>query len=136
MKHKPLFDILISRNEVAVARGYVAKTSTISILAGLVCLITLIAISPSTIGPIGVTLWFLMLLAALSSFAALVSYLVAKTASKNQASKPAAWRRGFFIGGYITILLALSSLQQLNFRDAILLALLLVLAEFYMVMRK
>lgn len=119
-----------------MAKGYVAKTSTISILAGTVCILAMVAVSPSTIGPIGVTLWFLMLLAALSSFAALVSYLVANTASKNQASKPAAWRRGFFIGGYITILLALSSLQQLNFRDAVLLALLLMLAEFYMVMRK
>lgn len=119
-----------------MAKGYVAKTSTISIIAGLVCLITLVSFSPSTIGPIGVTLWFLMLLAALSSLAALVSYLVANTASKNQASNTTAWRRGFFIGGYLTILLALSSLQQLNFRDAILLALLLVLTEFYMVMRK
>lgn len=119
-----------------MARGYVAKTSTISIVAGAVCLLALVATNPASIGPIGVTLWFLVLLAALSSFAALICFLVANAFTQKQASKPAAWRRGFFIGGYITVLLALSSLQQLNLRDGILLALLLVLAEFYMVMRK
>lgn len=117
-------------------KGYVAKTSTIALAAGAVCFLALIATNPSSVGPIGVTIWFLLLFAALSSLAALVSYLVANSITKNEASKSAAWRRGFFIGGYITILLALSSLQQLNLRDGILLALLLLLAEFYMVMRK
>jgi hypothetical protein len=98
----------------------------------------MLATTPLKIGPTGVTLWFICLLTALSCWSGLVAFLIERRLQPSLSSPRRianAWRRGLFIGGYLTALIALSSLQQLNARDAILFAILLLLIEFYMVMR-
>jgi hypothetical protein len=114
----------------------------VSALAGVVGLslaaVAMLAVAPSMLGPLGVTLWFVLLLGGLAGIFIAASYMLGgklqpKSGIKQQ--KQAAMRRGLLLGGYATIVLGLSSLQQLNLRDALLLLLLLLLAEFYVVAR-
>jgi hypothetical protein len=90
--------------------------------------------NPETIGPVGVTLWFVVLFTCLASIASLLLY-TAKTFLHVHAAAPNrfrySWRQGLLIGGWITGLLALSTLRQLGALDAILLALLLLIVEGY-----
>lgn len=116
--------------------GHIPKASSITAGAAAICLLVALIASPTAIGPIGVTGWFLVLLVGLASAWSLVFYLLARFATKSAPDSRAAWRRGLFVGGYITVLLALSSLQQLNVRDALLLGLLLGLIEFYLVLKR
>ncbi len=100
-------------------------------LAVLAMLVT----TPFSLGPLGVTGWFLLILIGFTGVGALIAYVLAKRFSRSN-TKPAvlavaASRRGILIGGYITIIVALSSLRQLNLRDVVLLVLLLGLIEFY-----
>ena len=90
--------------------------------------------SPQAIGPLGVTVWFVVFFLALASVATLILYTVktflhlhATSASRLRYS----WRQGLLIGGWASGMLALSSLRQLGVLDAILLALLLVIVEVY-----
>jgi hypothetical protein len=96
------------------------------------------ATNPVGIGPLGVTAWFIAVLAGISCLVAAVAYLAEghfrdRVVARQQITN--SWRRGLFVGGYLTTILALTSLKQFNVRDAILLALLLILAEFYVVAR-
>ena len=113
--------------------------STLVGAAGLgLAFVIMLALTPQALGPLGVTAWFLLLLAGLTGLLILAAYaagvkLQPKRTSRQQVTD--AVRRGLFVGGYSTIIFALSSLQQLNLRDGLLLLLLVVLAEFYMVAR-
>jgi hypothetical protein len=121
-----------------VARGYIGTAVVGGSAATALCVLVVIATTPLAIGPTGVTLWFLSLIIALSCWVSLISFGLEKRLSekvKNKELVRNAWRRGLFAGGYITVLLALSSLKQLNVRDAVLFSLLILLIEFYMVMR-
>ena len=94
--------------------------------------------TPLALGPVGVTGWFILLGSGLSAAVALAAYTLGQKFQPKQTSRKAvtvAIRRGSFIGGYITVNLSLSSLQQLNMRNILLLFLLLVLTEFYLVAR-
>ena len=121
-----------------MARGYVGTAVIGGGVASALCLLMVVATTPLGIGPTGVTLWFLSLMVALTCWLSLASYMIEGRLRPNTqpaAKKRNAWRRGIFLGGYITMLLALSSLKQLNARDAILFLLLILLVEFYLVMR-
>lgn len=96
-------------------------------------LFAMLATNPAQIGPYGVTLWFLVLLTGLACLSTLGFYWLAGKLNKKPGGLkfyPAA-RRGMLFSGWITILIGLSSLQQLSWRDVFLTALLLGLAEFY-----
>lgn len=105
-----------------------------SLVAGVALIVSLFATNPLAIGPIGVTLWFILLLSGLSAILALALY-GAKTflhvhttgASRLRYS----WRQGMLGAWWVTGVLALSSLHQFNLRDAILLGLLLAIIEVY-----
>lgn len=101
-------------------------------MAGLVA--SLIVTNPLRLGPLGVTLWFVVLYLALSALVTLGLYAVkaflhlhATDAGRLRYSR----RQGLLIAGWLTGMLALSSLHQLGLLDAILLALLLVIVEVY-----
>jgi hypothetical protein len=102
--------------------------------SGVVLLLSLVVTSPAKIGPIGVTLWFVLLLLNLSGLLtlglyALKSFLRVHTAGSERLRYSS--RQGLLLAGWVTSVLALSSLRQFNLRDAILLGLLLAIVELY-----
>lgn len=100
--------------------------------AGLV--LSLVATNPLALGPLGVTLWFIVLFLSLSSTATLFFYAV-KTYLRLHPTGAGrlrySWRQGLLAGGWLAGMLSLSSLHQLGLLDGILLALLLVIVEVY-----
>ena len=96
--------------------------------------ISLMYTNPVAIGPIGVTVWFVVFFAAMAAWFSLAFYL-AKSFMHVHATGVArlrySWRQGLLLSGWGTGLLALSSLRQLGLLDAILLGLLLVIVEIY-----
>ncbi len=95
---------------------------------------SLVVTNPLAIGPIGVTLWFLLLFSDLAALLAVVLYGVKAYFHVHGSAAPRlrySWRQGLLLGGYITGLLALSSLDQFSWRDALLLGLVVVIAEVY-----
>ncbi len=121
-----------------VSKSFAGISGPIAAVAlGLVAL-AIASTNPLALGPIGVTAWFALLGLGLISAFSLVAYLVGLKLQPKQSTRGAtlaALRRGSFVGGYITVILAFSSLQQLNLRNSLLLLLLLVLTEFYLVAR-
>lgn len=122
-----------------MAKGYVGLVGVSALAASVVALFAMAAFSPEALGPFGVTVWFLAVFVALSGWSALAAYRIERRLAPDHRSDKLliwnSWRRGVMAGGFISVLLALSSLQQLNARDAILLALLILLVEFYTVAR-
>ena len=100
--------------------------------AGLI--VSVMLSNPLAIGPAGVTMWFLILFLASAALVTLALY-GAKTYLHLHGTGVArlrySWRQGLLVGGWLTGLLALSSLRQLGLWDAILLGLLLVIVEIY-----
>jgi hypothetical protein len=118
--------------------GYVRTTGMTAAVAAVILALLVVATTPLTLGPLGVTAWFLVALVGISSLVALVAYglsLRFHSSLKHGQQVANSWRRGVLVGGYLTIVLALSSLKQLNIRDLILLLILLILVEFYSVAR-
>jgi hypothetical protein len=105
-----------------------------SLVATAGVVLSLFLTNPLQLGPLGVTLWFVVLFWDLAALAALILYAT-KTFLHVHAAAPSrlrySWRQGLLAGGWITGLLALSSLHQLGLLDAILLALLLGIVEVY-----
>jgi hypothetical protein len=119
-----------------VARGYIGAVSVVGGVVTAVCLAAMAVTTPLAIGPVGVTVWFLGVLVALSCWLSLAAYVLGRKLQPNVAGAAQiahAARRGVLLGGFITFIVALSSLKQFSLRDALLLALLLILVEFYMV---
>lgn len=105
---------------------------------GVALIASLLITNPVAIGPVGVTLWFVVLLTEAAVAATLALYgiktylhLHATQANRLRYS----WRQGWLIGGWAAGLLALNSLQQLGIKDAILLGLLLSIVEVYVRLR-
>jgi hypothetical protein len=94
--------------------------------------------NPLALGPLGVTLWFVVMFWSVAAVATLVLYF-AKTFLHVHATGLMrlrySWRQGLLIGGWVTGVLALSSLHQLGTLDGILLALLLGIIEVYVRLR-
>lgn len=117
----------------------VSRASAALICVGLVTalLLSMLITNPTRLGPTGVTLWFVGLWAVLASCLAYIKYELlmrfGKESTKLNRHKMAvsSLRHGALIGGGLTVLLALSSLQQLDVRDIGLVAALLVLIEFF-----
>jgi hypothetical protein len=105
-------------------------------LSGLV--LSLLLTNPQSVGPAGVTLWFVVLFLSLAAITALALY-TAKTFLHLHTTGVSrlrySWRQGLLIGGCVAGMVALSSLRQLSALDAILLGLLLVIVEVYVRLR-
>jgi hypothetical protein len=106
-----------------------------TLIASVVVVATLFITNPASIGPVGVTLWFLALLAALTGGLSLVLFwfkrLVRSHHTESRQLQVAA-RQATLIALGLVIFLALSSLRQLSLGDVVLVALLLGLSEFYL----
>lgn len=102
-----------------------------------VLLASMIITNPSNLGPTGVTLWFLGFWGVVSANLAFLKYELMMRFGKETTklskhrTMMVALRHGALVGAGLTVLLALSSLQQLDGRDVGLVAVLLVLIEFY-----
>jgi hypothetical protein len=94
--------------------------------------------SPAKLGPFGVTFWFVLLFTALSGVLAgliyLVKHLLGPTEQPTRRLQNSL-RQAALVGGWLTIILALSSLKQLNPRDVLLSLLMIVLIEIYFNLR-
>lgn len=105
---------------------------TLTSVSGLV--LSVLFTNPIAIGPVGVTVWFLVFLLSLASLLALALYFTkaylhvhATGVSRLRYS----WRQGLLLSGWATGMLALGSLRQLGVLDGILLGLLLLIVEVY-----
>ncbi len=97
--------------------------------------ITIISTNPTKVGPAGVTFWFIDLLLMLASLVTLALFSWRMRKAKNRDNKlkilQTSFRTGFLLGFCATLLLALSSLRSLSWRDIILFLLTIVLIEIY-----
>lgn len=120
--------------EYVTSLGYLSLLVIWSLISSVVVVLSLLVTNPLTIGPIGVTIWFIILLSMLFSLSTVLLYFI-KTylhIHDNPSNRLRySVRQGMLIGGWLAALLALSSLDQLGLRDAILLGLLLVIVELY-----
>ena len=91
--------------------------------------------TPATLKPVGVTIWFIGLMIALSTGLALLLDLVKRLFGpkkpQGRAFSPSL-RQGIILGVWLTILLALSSLRQLSLRDVLLTGLIIIIIELYL----
>ena len=121
-----------------LTKSYLGGITLSAAGATALAILLMAAATPATIGPLGVTAWFLLAFIAISSIFALAAYLIGLKVQPKRASDlrvKESLRRGVMVGGSITVILGLSSLRQLNLRDVLLLLLLLALVEFYLVAR-
>jgi hypothetical protein len=118
---------------VSVA-GRLSLLITWSFAATTGLVLSLFLTNPLQLGPLGVTIWFVVVFWDLAAIVAVALYW-AKTFLRLHGASPSrlrySWRQGLLVGGWITGMLALSSLHQLGLLDAILLALLLGIVEVY-----
>ena len=99
-----------------------------------VLVVALVATNPAVIGPVGVTLWFVLLLGVLTASLTLMLYGLKSyfnVHGSRQARLRYSLRQGLLIGGWATGQLALASLGQLGWRDVILLGLTAIIIELY-----
>jgi hypothetical protein len=101
----------------------------------------LFALNPSRLGPGGVTFWFLNMFVLMTSFLTLLIYNLLRNRPKYIESRTACFysslRSGFILGMSLTVLLALSSLRSLSWRDFILfVAAVIVIEVFFRTRRK
>jgi hypothetical protein len=118
--------------------GYIGLLILWGGAASFVVALTMTLTNPLTIGPIGVTLWFLLLF---TDVAALVTvglyglkrYLKIHSSARNRLRY--SWRQGLLVAGFTVGVLALSSLHQISLRDVVLLGLIAVIIEGYVRLR-
>lgn len=118
-----------------------SRLGLITVLAvgpGVLALMAVVTTNPRTIGPTGVTMWFVGLGVALTHAITLGLYWIKRRVTKqtDAARLENSWRQGLLLGGALTSILALSSLRQLQSRDAILIAIFVAVVEFYLRTRK
>jgi hypothetical protein len=118
--------------------GWLIALVVWTIVSGVLLVVSIVLTNPLTIGPAGVTLWFVILYLFFSSFSSLILFgaksylrLHATTVGRLRYS----WRQGLLTGGWMVGMLSLSSLRQLGVLDAILLGILLVIVEVYVRLR-
>ena len=118
----------------------VSRAGAALVCAGLVAalLLSMVLTNPSNLGPAGVTLWFLAFGVVLAANIALANYELimrfGKETTKLTKHKTimGCLRHGALLGGGLAVLLALSSLGQLDARDIGLVVVLIGLVEFYL----
>jgi len=105
-----------------------------AITAGVLLAASVLAINPSGLGPAGVTAWFVLLLSWLAAVTALLLFMLKTYFHVGDGRSMRwrySWRQGLLLAGWLTGMLALSSLRQLGWRDAIITGVILILTEVY-----
>lgn len=120
-----------------------AKVSIIVIctaVAGAATLMTIFSTSPKTVGPSGVTFWFIGLLVFLTGLFCLSLYTfkrrVMHLSRDTKLLLNSSFRASSLVAFAVVIFLALKSLGSLTLKDVILIGLTLVLIEFYLRIRR
>jgi hypothetical protein len=116
------------------SKAVISLVTLVSVASVAVVVWMLRATNPSQVGPFGVTLWFVAVLAGLSGILTLVFFGLRrrfKPMDVETKQLGASWRDGFLFAIALTSLLALQSLRQLSWRDLILIVILTGLVEFY-----
>jgi hypothetical protein len=106
----------------------------VTIIAGAASILGLVAYNPTTLGPTGVTLWFVGLFMTLQGLLTFGFFRLKRRRAEIMGESKrffSSWRQGLLVAAVAIILLGLSSLRQLSLRDAVLLAVLALLVEFY-----
>lgn len=104
------------------------------IVGALVLGLSLIATTPQRLGPLGVTVWFVILYLWAATVAILALYGIKRYFRLHASGAPRlryARRQGLLVAGWMVGCLSMSSLGQLGWLDAILLGILLVIVEVY-----
>lgn len=115
-------------------KTYLNLIVSVTLIAAVAVLVTLVAYNPTSLGPVGVTLWFIGMFVALQGMLTVALYYLRQRypdATGGMRRFMASWRQGLILSGLAVTMLALSSLRQLSWRDAGLLAVLALLIEFY-----
>ncbi len=122
------------------AKGYYGLMLAFGLMGAFLVLIAVLFTNPTSIGPFGVTVWFLLVLGVIASLlaAALFKVKVKSPRIENTEEKllQNSWRQGWLLGGALVAILALSSLKQLAWRDAGLILAVTVLVEIFLRSRK
>ncbi|HEY6736351.1 MAG TPA: hypothetical protein VI322_01400 [Candidatus Saccharimonadia bacterium] len=107
----------------------------ITAVAGLAVLVlSFVFTSPQGLGPVGVTIWFVLLYVTLSAVFTLAIFAAKHYLRLHAAAMTRlrySQRQGMLVAGLVVGCLSLSSLKQLSWLDAILLGLILVIVEVY-----
>lgn len=131
----PYYIRVIKRESFIVSViGWLVVLAIWTVVSSVSVVAAFIFTNPVTIGPAGVTVWFLLLFSAICTCVTLALYS-AKTYLHVHGVRAArlrySWRQGLLVGGWVAALMALRSLHQLTSLDAILLGLLMVIIEVY-----
>lgn len=106
-----------------------------TILTGSLAILSLFISSPRDIGPVGVTIWFLITFVFLGGIIGLSSYHYSKKKVDNKSGLGLVFknsiRSGYVFAGLVVILLALQSLRMLSVGDTILFVLIALVMELY-----
>lgn len=106
----------------------------LTILLDLSLALSLVVTNPTKLGPLGVTFWFVLVLAALTAtLATLLYYIKIRFRPDGVARRQlgTSVRQGFLVAFGAVAMLALRSLRQLSLRDIVLIVLIISLVEFY-----
>lgn len=113
----------------------VPLTSMAFLVSTALVVFCIFALNPSRLGPGGVTFWFLAFFVMVTSLVTLVFYFILHNKARYQQLKDACFyrssRSGFIIGASLTVLLALSSLRSLSWRDFLLFIMAIVIIEVF-----
>ena len=109
-----------------------ALLSIVALISFILLVVSLVATNPTRLGPGGVTFWFINLLLLITSSISIGLYVNrASRAESRSKLLNSSIRTGALVGFSLTLLVALSSLRSLSWRDIILLLLLVILVELY-----
>ena len=116
------------------ARFSLASIITMTTMASTLVVLALVATTPTQIGPVGVTAWFLVLTLAIGGTLATLLHLIKKLIIKKVPgpNPTISLRQGLLLGFWATVNLALSSLRQLTLRDLLLSGVFVIIIELYL----
>lgn len=105
-----------------------------TIIISIVLMVSLFTTTPDSLGPFGITLWFVGLLMAFGGISTLVLYYLKRSLSHQdkQLAFTSSLRQGVLLSTLICGMFALASLHQLDIKDIVLISSLVVLIEFYL----
>lgn len=119
--------------------GFLSLLIIWALSATVLLVLSFLLTNPLTIGPFGVTVWFIIFFTGMACVIA-IGLNAAKSFLKVQLNPSqrlkSSWRQGLLISGWLTIVLGLSSLRQLALRDAILLGVFLGIIEVFVRLRQ
>jgi hypothetical protein len=112
--------------------GLIVIISIVAFVSLAVFVVAILMTNPTKLGPGGVTFWFIDVLLMISSITTLSLFLARRNnAESKKRLLLSSARTGSILAFSLTLLLALSSLRSLNWRDIILLLLLVILVEVF-----